>query len=534
MKTYVFGHRNPDTDSVTSAISLSYLKNQLGMKTEPRVLGEISKESKYILDYFKMEEPEYLKDVKVQLKDLRLDEMKGISKEDSIADAFKMMESDHIKILPIMDEENHLAGVVTMKDIALGIINNNVYRLRNSLTSISKNLKAEILVGGREEIDGNIKIAAFYHETIQGYLTGDDIVITGDRYDIFVEAIKSRVKLLVITGGIEVPKEYLKSAEKNGVSVILVKEDTFTVSKKINQCNKISSIMNKDLIKFSNFEYLIDVKDEIEESKIRNFPVIDKDNVFLGFVNRGHIINPQRKKVILVDHNEYQQSADGIKEAEIVEVVDHHKIGNISTSMPISFRNVPVGSTCTIVYSMFKENNIEIPREIAGMMISGIISDTLLFRSPTTTDTDRRVVEELNEILNLDLEEYAMEVFKAGTSLEGYTIEEIFYRDFKQFEIEGHKIGVGQVFTLDIDEIFNKKDEYLDFMEKAHRENEYYLTLLILTDILKEGSYVLFKSSKSNIIKRAFKVEEEQGVFIEGLVSRKKQVVPNITKAIHL
>ena len=205
-----------------------------------------------------------------------------------------------------------------------------------------------------------------------------------------------------------------------------------------------------------------------------------------------------------------------------------------STSMPIKFTNSPVGSTCTIVYSMFKENNIEIPREIAGMMISGIISDTLLFRSPTTTETDKRSVEELNKILNLDLEKYAMDLFKAGTSLEGYSIEEIFYRDFKQFEIEGHKIGVGQVFTLDIDEILERKDEYLDFMEKAHEQNEFYLTLLVLTDILKEGSYVLYRTSKSRLIERAFNVEEEQGVFIEGLVSRKKQVVPNITRAMHL
>ena len=292
--------------------------------------------------------------------------------------------------------------------------------------------------------------------------------------------------------------------------------------------------MNTEIEKFCDFEYLVDVKSEIDESQIRNFPVTDKDNKFIGFIDRGHIINPQRKEVILVDHNEYEQSAEGIKEANIIEVVDHHKVGNIATSVPINFRIEPIGCTCTIIYRMFKENNIEIPREIAGMLISGIISDTLLFRSPTTTDIDRQVVKELNKILDLDLEKYAMDVFKAGTSLEGYTIEEIFYRDFKQFEIDGHKIGVGQVFTLDIDEIFEKKDEYLDFMEKAHKENDYYITLLVLTDILKEGSYILFKSSQANVIKRAFNIEEKQGVFIEGLVSRKKQVVPNITKAIHL
>lgn len=534
MSTLIFGHRNPDTDSVTSAIALSYLKKQLGMNTQARVLGNISKETSYILDYFKVEAPEYLRDVKVQLSDLELIKTEEISTETSIAKAFKLMEGDHVKILPIVDHDKKLLGIVTMKDIALGIIKNNAYRLKNSLKSISEDLNGEILVSAQDEIEGSIKIAAFFHETLRGYFSGDDVVITGDRYDIFDEAIKSRVKLLIVTGGIQVPDQYLKAAKKNGVSVILVNQDTFTVSKLISQCNRISNIMNKEIKKFCDFEYLVDVKSDIEESQIRNFPVTDDDNRLLGFIDRGHIINPQRKKVILVDHNEYEQSAEGIQEADIIEIVDHHKIGNISTSVPISFRNEPVGCTCTIVYSMFKENNIEIPREIAGMMISGIISDTLLFRSPTTTDRDRQVVKELNEILNLDLEKYAMDVFKAGTSLEGYTIEEIFYRDFKQFEIDGHKIGVGQVFTLDIDEIFEKKDEYLEFMDQTHQENNYYITILILTDILKEGSYILFKSSQANVIKRAFNVEEKQGIFIEGLVSRKKQVVPNITKAIHL
>ena len=534
MTTLIFGHRNPDSDSVTSAISLSYLKNKLGMNTEPKVLGKISKETKFILDKFEMEEPEYIANVKIQLMDLDLENTQEINTEFSIAQAFKLMEDDHIKVLPVLDDKRHLTGVVTMKDIALGIIEKNVYRLKNSLESISRDLNGKILVDQQQDIDGNIKIASFHHDTLQGYFTGDDVVITGDRYSVFAEAIKSRVKLLIVTGGAQVPDEYLKSAKENGVSIILVDHDTFKTSKLINQCNKVCSIMNKDVKMFSCVEYLIDVKDEIEESNIRSFPVVDTDNVFLGFVNKGHIINPQRKNVMLVDHNEYEQSAEGLRDANILEVIDHHKIGNISTSMPIRFTNRPVGCTCTIVYGMYKENEIEIPRKIAGMMISGIISDTLLFRSPTTTDIDRRAVEGLNKILNLDLEQYAMDLFKAGTSLEGYSIEEIFYRDFKQFEIEGHKIGVGQVFTLDIDEILEKKDEYLEFMERAHKQNEFYLTMLVLTDILKEGSYILFKSSKANIIKRAFDVEEEQGVFIDKLVSRKKQVVPNITRAIHL
>lgn len=534
MATLIFGHKNPDTDSVTSAISLSYLKNKIGIKAEPKVLGKINKETKYILDYFKMEEPKFIGNVKIQLKDLELEDTTGVDVHLSILQAFDLMEDDDIKVLPVLDKNKHLMGVVTMKDIAIGIIKKNIYRVSNSLDSINNDLKGRIIVKAHEEIEGNIKIASLFHETLQGKLTKDDVLITGDRYDIFSQAIESNIKLLIVTGGFDIPKEYIESAEKNGVSIISVEQDTFTVSKLINQCNKVSSIMNTNVIKFSSEEYLTDVRDEIDDSRVRTFPVIDKNNVFVGFVNRGHIINPQKKKVILVDHNEYEQSAEGLKQAEIVEVIDHHKVGNISTSMPINFRINPVGSTCTVVYNMFKENKVEIPSEIAGMLISGIISDTLLFKSPTTTEVDREAVEELNKILNLDLETYAMELFKAGTSLEGFSIEEIFYRDFKQFEIEGHKIGVGQVFTLDIEEIFNRKDEYLKFMEHTHAENGFYLTLLVITDILKEGSYVLFKSSESKLVARAFDVEEEQGVFIEGLVSRKKQVVPNITKAIHL
>lgn len=533
MSTLIFGHRNPDTDSVSSAIALSHLKNSLGAKTEPTVLGEISKESKYVLDHFKLPEPRLIKDVKIQLEDLKLEEVDGVGEKTSILTTFKKMEDEEIKVMPILDAQKHLQGVITMKDIAMGLITKDSYKLDTSLETIVKDLEAKVLVDAERDIKGNVKIVALYHETLQNVLTESDIIITGDRYDVFEKAIKVKASLIIVTCGSDVPEEYLKLAKDANVSIISVDKDTFTTSKLINQCNYISSIMNTKVIKFSSHEYLEDVKDEIEETKIRSFPVVDDENVFLGFVNRGHIINPQKKKVILVDHNEYEQSAEGLKQADILEVVDHHKIGNISTSMPINFRNMPVGSTCTIVYNMYKENNVEIPESIAGVLISGIISDTLLLKSPTTTDVDRKAVEGLNDILNLDLEKYAMDMFKAGTSLEGYTIEEIFYRDFKQFELEGHKIGVGQVFTLAIEDVFNRKDEFLKFIEETHEENGYCLTLLIITDILKEGSYILFKSSKSNLINKAFNIEEEQGIFIDGLVSRKKQVVPNITKALN-
>jgi len=289
-----------------------------------------------------------------------------------------------------------------------------------------------------------------------------------------------------------------------------------------------------NIIKFNEMEYLDEVKDELGHSHFRNYPVVDNEGRFLGFINRKHIMNPTRKKVILVDHNEYGQSAEGLEEADILEIVDHHKIGDISTSMPINFRNNNVGSTCTIVYSMYKENGIEVPFEIAGALLSGILSDTLLFKSPTTTDVDRTAVEQLNAIVELNVDDFAMDMFKFGTSLEGQSIEEIFYKDFKEFQLSTCKTGLSQVFTLDIDDVFNRKELFINYIKKVHKRMNYDITLLLITDILKEGSYILYECKHNSIISSAFNVADQQGAFVEGIVSRKKQVIPKLLNAIEL
>jgi manganese-dependent inorganic pyrophosphatase len=285
--------------------------------------------------------------------------------------------------------------------------------------------------------------------------------------------------------------------------------------------------MNSDIVKFKECDYVDDIKEDVLNTHYRHYPVIDSNNLFLGLLGRHHLLNPNKKQVILVDHNEEAQSVDGLNQAELLEIIDHHKIGGVSTAAPINFRNMTVGSTCTIVYTMFKENNIEIPFEIAGVLTSGILSDTLLFRSPTTTNLDKVAVEDLNKILNLDVEKYAMEMFKAGTSLDGFSIKEIVNMDFKEFNLEGLKTGIGQVFTLDVDSIFNKKDEFLNYIN----DTEYDLCVLAITDIIKEGSYLIYKS-KDKLISEAFNVDSSQGVFVDGVVSRKKQLVPNLTEAI--
>lgn len=534
---FVFGHKNPDTDSVTSAIALSYLKNKLGYDTFPCVLGRINKETKYILNYFKVAEPKLLENVKTQIKDLNYDKVVSIEPEHTILTAYKTMELKKIRTLPIVDKDNKFLGIVTMKDIAMALIKGDFYSLKTKIKNIVDDLEGRILVGNDEEIEGKISVVAFYYDTIKedGILNENSIVIVGDRYDIVDYSIDCNVKLIIITGGKELPEKYLLKAKKQNVNIISVKGDTYTVSKLINQCNYISSIMkNKDIIKFYENEYLEDIKEELATNKHSNYPVVNENNEFLGFISRRHILNPNRKKVILVDHNEYTQSVQGLKEAEILEIVDHHKIGDISTSTPIAFRNMPVGSTCTIIYIMLKENNISIDYKIAGILLSGIISDTLLFKSPTTTETDKRVANELNDILNLDLEQFAMDMFKAGTSLEGQDTEEIFFKDFKEFNVKGNIIGIGQVFTLDIEEVFKRKKEFLEYIDQLHINRQYYLTLLLITDILKEGSYLLYRCENNGIISTAFNQKSEQGMFVKHLVSRKKQVIPKILGAIDM
>ena len=532
MSTLIFGHKNPDTDSVTSAIAFSYLKNQLGQDTIPCVLGAIRKEAEFLLNYFDLPKPTFIENVKAQIKDLNFDKVEGISPTTSILHAYKLMENKKIKTLPILDDHHKLLGIVTMQDVAMELVRGDFKKIKTSFDNIVSDLNGVPIIKNSSIIHGQISAMAFYYDSIKGTLSEEDIIIVGDRYDIIEHAINSKVQLILLTGSNTLSDHYIDLANKNNVSIISVPLDTYSTCKLINQCGYIQPIMikQKDILLFNENEYVDDIEEDMLDSHYRNYPIIDQNNVFLGFIGRRHLINRSKKKVILVDHNEGIQSANGISEAEILEIVDHHKLGGIATSSPINFRNMIVGSTCTIVYGMFKENNIEIPYEIAGALISGIISDTLLFKSPTTTDLDIKTAYELNSILNLDLQNYAMDMFKAGTSLEGISIEEIFYTDFKEFNLDGNSVGIGQVFTLDIDAILNRKDEFLNFIDKTHNEKNYDLTLIAITDIMKEGSYLLFKSNNENIIKNAFKVDPVQGVFVENLMSRKKQIVPKISE----
>ncbi len=533
--TLVFGHKNPDTDSVAAAIALARLKNKLGEDAVPVTLGEINKESQFVLDYFDIERPPVIENVKTQVKDLNYDLVEGITPDTSILNAYKIMESKDLRTLPVVDKAGGLLGIIAMKDIAMELVRGDFYKLNTSLKNIVSDLNAKIIVDGDASVSGNIAVVAYYYKTALDCLSKDDIIIVGDRYDIIECAINRQVKLIIVTDGKIPPLKYVTMAEEKQVPIVTVPLDAYTTAKLINQCNYVSSIMrDKGVVKFNHNQYLDEVKEEMLNTNYRNYPVVNDQNILLGMINKQHLLKPAKKQVILVDHNEYSQSAEGLHEAEIKEIIDHHKIGDVATNAPVYFRNMPVGSTCTIIYQLYKESNVELDRSTAGVLLAGIVSDTLLFKSPTTTEQDKKVAAELQAMLNLSVEKFAMEMFKVGTSLEGSSIEEIFYKDFKEFHLDRYKAGIAQVFTLDIDSVFARKEQFLNFINQTHNNKEYYLTLLLVTDILKQGSYLLFQTNNSSLISSAFNVPANQGVFVSGLVSRKKQVVPKIAEVVSL
>lgn len=531
-KVFVFGHRRPDTDSVTAAITLSYLKNQLGMNAVPVILSDINNETKFVLKYFNVKKPSYLNDVKIKIKDLNYLKNYFISNKASIYQGFLAMTKASLHKIPVVDDEQHLLGILSMGDIAHDQLSNEFYHFKASYNNILDVLHGTEVTRFDEEIEGSAMVASYKSTTIIESIKLDrsSIMIMGDRHSVIEYAVNEGVRLIILTGGSNIKEEHLEIAKKNKVNIIKTDYDTFRVTRIFNLSKNASEIISiKNVLCIKDFDDVKEFVSIANQTKYSYYPVIDKEEKCLGIVRLSDINEVKRHKVILVDHNSYDQSVVGLEEAEILEIIDHHNIGTIGTSMPINFRNMPVGSTNTIIFKLYKENLIPIPKQMAGLMLSGILSDTLILKSPTTTDMDKEVVDELCKIAELDYQKYGLEMLEAGSDLKGKTPIDIIYMDFKIFPIGERKMAISQVTTINASDILNDKETYIQLLNKIAIENDYYFSALFITDIIENGSYVLYSDEADSLLRAAFGLRTiTEGTYLPNVVSRKKQVIPNI------
>lgn len=538
---YVTGHKNPDSDSICAAYAYAEFKNKIG-DTEAVAcrLGNVNQETQFILDYFNAEAPKFLNTVKLKVEDLQFDKISPISADISLKTAWTIMRDKNIKTLPVADENEHLLGVLAVANLTscyMDIWDNRILAKSNtSLDNIVDTLSAKVAYMNENTkcFPGKIAVTAMEADTITEHIEAGDIAIVGDREEAQAALINLNVSLMIVTGGYAPSENIINLAKEHGVTVIVTQHDSFTASRLIVQSIPVGYVMVKEnIVSFRADDLVDDIKGIMAETRFRSYPVLDENGRVLGTVSRYHLISNHKKKVIQVDHNERGQSVDGLEDAEILEIIDHHRVADIQTNNPIYFRNEPVGSTSTIVAKCFFESGIRPSRKAAGLLCGAIISDTLLFRSPTCTPQDQYICKKLAEIAGINIEEFAKEMFKAGTSLKGKTVEQIFNTDFKPFTIEGTKVGISQVNTMDIDGFMPLKEEMLNYMDQKAKEAGLEMVMLLLTDILNEGSEILVTGAKPEIVEKAFKITlKDKGAFLPGVLSRKKQVVPPITNAI--
>ena len=530
-KVLVFGHKNPDTDSVCGAIALAYLKNVKKKKNYiPYILGDVNNETKYVLNYFKVNKPLYLNDTKLQVCDLKYKQNCFMNELETIDSLYSFMQKEEITGLPISDIHGKYLGIVTMKDLLKVLINPNYNLLDTTYNNILKVVKGKEILRFKDKISGQIVLSTDkttdFEENFN--ISKENILIIGNRFNIIKKAIANKVGLIIIVGTRKISEDILSLAKKNKVDIILTMKESFYVSKMITLSNHIRTILvkNNNLAIDENM-YVNDFLTIANKYKYTNYPIVNRKGKVLGLLRSEDITDKVRKKVILIDHNEFSQSVDGIEEADILEIIDHHKIGNINSSSPINFRNMAVGSSNTIIYEMYKEQKVKPPKDIAGLMLSGIISDTLLFHSPTSTIYDEKAVDELSKIAKVDISEYAKGMFEAAASIKGKTIEELIYNDFKSFNIQNRKIGIGQMTVIDYEKVLKDKNKYISVIEKISKDHDYDILAFCITDVINSNTYILYNEKAKTVFETIFSANPiYEGYELKGVVSRKKQIIP--------
>ncbi|MFR2482182.1 MAG: putative manganese-dependent inorganic diphosphatase [Hungatella sp.] len=547
-KTIVIGHKNPDTDSICSAICYANLKRCVtGENYQPGRAGAVNEETQFVLKHFNVEAPEIIENVKTQVRDIEIRETAGVKKNLSLKKAWNIMQEANVVTIPAVTEEGLLEGLITVGDIAKSYM--NVYdssilsKANTQYANIVETLEGAMIVGDETSYfsEGKVLIAAANPDMMEYYISRGDLVILGNRYESQLCAIEMDAACIIVCEGAAVSMTIKKLAQEHGCTVMTTPYDTFTAARLVNQSMPISYFMKTEaLITFEMDDYIDDIKDVMASKRHRDFPILDKNGRYRGMISRRNLLGAKGKRIILVDHNEKSQAVEGMESAEILEIIDHHRLGTVETIAPVFFRNQPVGCTATIVYQMYQENRVEIEPWIAGLLCSAIISDTLLFRSPTCTDVDKRAALHLAEIAGVEVESYAASMFAAGRNLKGKTDVEIFYQDFKKFSVGKVSFGVGQISSLNAGELEELKDRMLPYMAKAREEHGMDMMFFMLTNILTESTELLCEGQGAEqLIAGAFRTYSEEGagvkdhvVSLPGVVSRKKQLIPGIMLAV--
>jgi len=542
-KIFVIGHKNPDTDSICSAIAYCDIKNRTFQNKRyiPKRAGQINEETEFVLNRFGIQPPGYLSNIGTQVKDMDIRMSPEANKSMSLKNAWDLMQENSIVSLPIRDKEGGLEGLITIGDIAKTYMDTTdsylLSRARTQYLRIAETLSGKIVEGNGHGYftQGKVMVGTADPDKVKEYVGENDMVILGNREEDHLQAIELNVSCIIVGMDIQVTEKVLKLAHERDIVVISSPYDTFTISRLINQSIPVRYIMKtENLVTFHTEDFTDDIQDVMIKHRHRAFPVIDQKGKCVGTISRRNFLDMHRKKVVLVDHNEKDQAVDNIDKADILEIIDHHKLGTLQTMQPINFRNQPVGCTGTIMYQIYGEQKLEIPPKIAGLLCAAIISDTLMFRSPTCTLQDKMAAGALALIADISIEEFAKEMFKAGSNLKDKAPEEIFYQDYKKFIAEGDiMFGVGQISSMDEDELGEIKKKLKPFMVSECGRHGVTRVYFMLTSIMNRSTELLFYGEGSReMAESAFGMEAENGsLYLEGVVSRKKQLIPALMEA---
>ena len=541
-KVVVIGHRNPDTDSICSAIAYAELKNRTStLLCEPRRAGKMNQETEFVLKKFGVTPPRMCTDVNPKIRDVDYREMPGIPGSTSLRRAWKIMRDQQIDTLSITSADNELEGIITVKDLATA--NMDVFdtavlaKSRTSYKNILETLNGTMVVGNADAVctTGHIKIGTATPEMLESSVEKGDIVILSNRYESQLCAIEKEASLIIICNGAKVGRTIQRIADETGVAIMTTPEDTYAAGKLISQCAPISYYMTRDnILKFTLVTPVADVLRVMAKVRHRYFPILDEDGKYCGMVSRRNVIALRKRRIILVDHNEATQAVEGFDQAEILEIIDHHRIGSLETSGPVYFRNQPVGCTATIITQMYDENGVEIPAQTAGLLLAAILSDTLVFRSPTCTPVDVAAAKRLAQIAGVDIDEFSTEMFEAGEKLDGKTPEEVFLQDFKVFMCGDIRFGVAQGSYMTRKNLQAAQALLQPYLEEARNKQNVEDLYMLLTDVPKEESVVICTGRyAAEVLSNGFESRPaaDGSWTLPGVVSRKKQFIPAMMSA---